>query len=355
MMNGVEAEPARSRGLSGYQQRMLVLAQSVAEVDLREFELEGVDVILASLRPRVSQLLEQTRTVLSEILRACDEAESPPESGISSAAGLQALRHSYLPFEKAIDGAMVAKLGSRRVVEEMAFVANLEIRQRQERIERAKSYTARDTLLAECDSALRRIRKALAAVDAALSESEGGVAALEFESELAASLSVREAYAKFRDRLAACTRSSQSTYQRLRLAGTQIAVFIGWDAYPKVRINDRLLLRDLQARILDWLRETPTDEVAGQRLWADLEAFMEMLTMVNRRQELVQHDAMLLRGLLALEDDELSSRFVQLLGSLLGRDSELDELLHSGSVPDAGRGREMLVRISQQLSCHGEF
>ncbi len=218
-MSSVGLGRTQGKSYSGHQRRLLGVAQAAAELDLREFEVANVDRILQSLRPRVWELLEQAGEVLSEIQRPCDEAQAPPKSGVSAAPPSEAPSDSPHDSKQAID----------------------------------------DVLLVECDTALRKIRRALAAVDAAMSEARGGVAALELESELAASLSVREAYARFRERLAACGRSSQSTSRRLRLA------------------------------------------------------------------------------------------------SLAGRDSELDEILHAGTIPDRWRGRAMLERVWRQLSRQGGF
>lgn len=147
-------------------------------------------------------------------------------------------------------------------------------------------------LLSACDSSLRRLRKALNAVDVIIASASSVPPLLDFSSELQTSLAVRRALAKFRARLGSDgPPTSESLRGRLRSIGTQIAILVGWDVHPELRVRDRLVMRGLQLRILAWLRgEGDASNPMGLRLWQGFVACVEMFSLVNRRQELVAHD-----------------------------------------------------------------
>ena len=95
---------------------------------------------------------------------------------------------------------------------------------------------------------------------------------------------------------------------------------------------DPLLIQlgELQERILEWLRpEQRSDEIAGARLWSDVVAFVEMLRQVNRRQELLAHDAHLVAQLVGLLEAAQGSQVPSLPGlqRLEGLDEALDAAL----------------------------
>jgi hypothetical protein len=133
-------------------------------------------------------------------------------------------------------------------------------------------------------------------------------------------------------------------------------MLVGWDVYPQLRVRDRLQLRDLQRRVLDWLR-SDRDATAGRRLWEDLVGFVRMLAQVSRRQELVEHDAKVVhdaRERLAVgshgvvPDDLLAA-----LTSLTGLDDDVDMLLASPEKARAGAWSPHLERLAQQLRSPG--
>jgi hypothetical protein len=315
-------------------------------IDIRAYEIAGIDRIAGELQPQTLTLVREGRTLLGSILEQCKHVD--PADWIAGEAATSTFS-SYLPFERAIDATM-ANLGSHQVVEEIAFIAQLELRQREERLERVRPSQGTTALLGECDSSLRRVRKALNAVDAAIATVESVPPLLGFTSELHTSLAVRRAYAKFRSRVKAGGEPSPDMLRgRFRGVGTQIAKLVGWDIYPEMRVQDRLLLRDLQQRVLDWLRGgADATPAAGLRLWQDLAGCIEMLALVNRRQELVEHDSAIVRAVSELIDaPELPERVWQDLRPLEGLDPELDQALQ---VPaDHAVLRSIIRRLAVQL------
>jgi len=333
--------------LAAFQEPIRSLVLRGNAVDIRAYEIASVDLIRAELQPITIALLGDAKALLGSILdhdAPADELSFDEEPGSAWA--------SHLSFDHEIDAAVASKLGSRRAVDEIAFIAQLELRQREDRLSRIRSNQGAVALLGECDSSLRRIRKALNAVDAAIARAESVPPLLDFTSELQTSLAVRRAYAKFCARILGDGEPTEATLRaRFRATGTQIAILVGWDAYPEMRVQDRLLLRDLQQRILDWLRGGPdASAAAGIRLWSDLAASIEMLTLVNRRQELIAHDGAVVRELFAKgEELEVDAVTLHALAAIEGLDKELDELLAAPQPPAADRLVGIVARLAIQL------
>lgn len=323
----------------------------VQGVDLRDFETATADTIWRDLVPLVITAVADARALIGRVLDACeavrDGQATPRDTGNPSSA--------FLPFDVAIDEAVRTGEGSLQAVDDIGFLVHLELRQRAERLERLSAGHGLLTLIGEADGALRRIRKGLAALDAAIASATGAAPTLDFATELRTSLVVRRAYARFRQRLVAGGEPTAGELRgRLRGAGTQIAVLVGWEAYPLLRVRDRLQLRELQGRILAWLRaEAAEDVVAGLRLWQDVAAFVEILAQVNRRQELVEHDtARIVTGLAALRGEARAAAEVHaLLAPLEGLDDDLDRLLATAAPADALR--PALERLGARLGVAG--
>ena len=349
---GSPCETLERTGLKRFQQAIYLIAARTNVVDLRAFERAPLELIVTDLQPATLLLLSDARTVLVAVSDWCSRASAPPIGPDDDPGRVAA---SYLPFEREVDAAVAAMGTSYRAVEEISFIAQLELRQRQERLERARAAQGPSSLLGECDSSLRRIRKALAALDAAIAKAEDTRPLLDFTSELQASLAVRRAYARFRcNVLGDGVPTPDSLRTRFRGAGTQMAMLIGRPVYRELRVRDRLLLRELQSRVLDWLRQGETAEIAaGTRLWQDLVSCVEMLSLVSRRQELVEHDAVLIERLLKelpaapSVEEEVPNHAWTAVSALEGLDWELDEALAERT---ANRGElvSMLLRLGPQ-------
>ena len=327
--------------LAGFQDPLCELAARARVVDVREAETLDPERARGALQPAASNLVADARGLVADILEACDAAEPDPERADTS-----------LSFERALDQVVEGGGASVAAVQDVAFLVQLELRQRAERVAQLGLGSTSLAVIGECESAVRRVTKGLGAIDQALSRAVGVPPRLDFASELQSSLMVRVAYAKFRTRMLVLGQPAADLHARLRAAGTQIAILVGREAYPLLRVRDRLQLRDLQHRILAWLRLEERDDVEGERVWQDVATFVDMLTQVNRRQELVEHDARLVAELVrALADVEgpLGSGLAGRLRPLRGLDDELDSLLASREDLRAGALRPMLAAISERL------
>jgi hypothetical protein len=343
--------------LSELQPVMGELLRRVQVVDMRTFETLAAERVWNELYPAALGLVREARAIVQRVLELCQVEEASVELiGEVPDAEVAA---PILPFERAIDAAVEGHLGSVSAVENMAFIVGLELRQREERLGHLTSASGVLALIGECDSALRRIRKGLCAVDVALAEACGVARGLDFASELQESLTVRAAYAKFRGRvLAGGTPTLAGVHARVRAMGTHIAMLVGWEAYPCLRARDRLQLRDLQQRILTWLLpENRSNALAGLRLWQDLVGFADLLVQVNRRQELVEHDGRLVRrALFMLRGGEplAGAAIADLLRPLEGLDDGLDRLLEAEPPASAPEFVERLEALAPRLGVSGE-
>lgn len=335
---------SNANSLARFQGALDALARRAVAIDLRGYEIADVERIAAELQPRTLGLVGEATELLGAVVAACEQL--PAEERIPEAN--TGAWNAYLPFEHAVDATLAAKLGSHQAVDEIAFIAQLELRQRGERLGRIRAAQGSAVLLGECDSSLRRLRKAMTAVDAAIANVEGVAPVLDFSSELQTSLAIRRAYARFRCQLVVEGSPAEVTLRaRFRAVGTQIAILVGWDVYREMRVQDRLLLRDLQRRILAWLRDdSASDE--GHRLWQDFAACVEMFGLVNRRQELIAHDRELVRALLARDAAGALAGDAawQAIAPLEGLDPELDTLLVSDTGPPLAAAVVVLRRLA---------
>jgi hypothetical protein len=334
--------------LGNFQPAMSELVEAAERVDLRDFETLSALQVRQKLHPVVFVLVQRARALVGSILDDCERHSAQMGARVE-------LEGPLSQFEHAIDAAVEAGDASIRAVEDVAFLVQIELRQREERLRRVSDASDALAVIGECDSALRRIRKGLGAIDVAIARAESSVPRIDFSSELEQSLLVRGAYAKFRTRLLSEGTPGTATelYIKMRAAGTHMAVLVGWKAYPLLRVRDRLQLRELQRRILSWLLpERRTDTLAGTRLWQDITSFVEMLAQVNRRQELLKHDARLVEQtlvLLADRDGTVDEPTLTSLAPLKGMDDELDTWLAAEGPRSVNGLRDRLRRLARDL------
>lgn len=143
----------------------------------------------------------------------------------------------------------------------------------------------------------------------------------------------------------------------LRRAGTRIAMLTGSEIYNQLREDDRFRIRELQERILDWLRDGDEHDARGGvlavQLWQDFALFVEMLRQVNLREELIEHDRKVMRA--AAEElrrggESEVNAVCDMLNSpigVVGLDDSLDDLLRRG--PSAAALLRELSRVRGSL------
>ncbi|WP_426756697.1 hypothetical protein [Myxococcus sp. Y35] len=296
-------------------------------------------------------------------LRRCEQLETrrllqepvPALRGavLAGARALGSVHAHYEPEEQ--DAATHADAGRQRIAD-LAFVARLDLGERLERLGAMTVSEAPWSVIATCGSARRRLFKCAAAVERALCEHEGLAPRLEglLTQELERSLKVRQAYVLFRRGL--LTRAEPTApwlLPVLRRAAVCFSELTGRDIYEDLRIEDRTELRRLQAAVLGWLNgEDGHAFESGRRLWQDVAVFAELLTQVNLRPELREHDQALLGSLLrSLEREATLSveRLAELARPLLGVDDVLDDCIENPTAVERTEWRETLERLASSL------
>ena len=349
MAAAVELDASWIEGIVHFQSSMLDLSARAVAIDTRSYEIATAETIAAELVPRVLELVGAALELSGSIL-VSNEPAHPTAGDVELEVNV--FRRTELPFEHAIDARVAGGKASRRELEEIVFMAHLEIRESEARLKRAFANPNAGMLLAEADASLRRILKGLSAIDATLASVAGVSRALEFTSELDSSLAVRRAYAKFFARIVAQGRpTARNLRARLRAIGTEIAIIVGSDVYRDLRIQDRLLLRELQQHLLAWLRSREEATTpSGVQLWHDLLGCVEMFLLVNRRQELVEHDRAVVRKVSAalrdLDDALIPEPVLEECRRLQGLDREIDALLAETERGSSARWRAALSRLS---------
>ncbi len=354
-----EGAPAPGQAaLKGLRAPLTEIVEEIGRFDIRGYEGWPAAELVTDLQPIAAGLVERAIAAIDEVIgetvarcAGASEAAAPLDRGASTDAELDDR------FEFALDSLVDQTDPTIQAIDDIAFVARLEFRQRRSRLAALTAERSRIDILSECERGLRGVRKSLSALDQIMSDTLGLPPGLGYESELQTSLRVRRCYARFRRQiLEGGEPGYDEVYPRLRAAGTVIAVLVGRDIYPELRIRDRLQIRELQDRILSWLRTGRDDLAGGIRLYQDLAAFVGMLTEVNNRQELVAHDAALVED----AHDQLTADAIdgerpippelfRRLDALRGLDDEVDELLDAAEPRDRAAWKSLLARLRARL------
>lgn len=316
---------------------LVEIVRRVDAIDVRGLEGAPVQRVWDELRPPVVTALDDALSLLARILRRYDgESIPPPPPG-------PAADQWNRGFDLGLD-TLVRQDPSRARVADLAFMASFELRKKKDALRTVEVGEDSWQLLEELDGARRRVKKTLTAVAAMLCEAEGFTPELGFASELQTSLATRQAYAKLRQSIGESEEpADDELHVRMRGVGTQIAMLVGRSVYADLRVGDRVEIRSLQARILEWLRTfAPSSEsyLSGRRLWGDLAGFARVLVQVSQRQEVLEHDAHVIAvASAALCGSETRGDFpaplIARLDALRGLDDELDGLLDARSVDRA--------------------
>jgi len=231
-------------------------------------------------------------------------------------------------------GAQISSELAAREIASLAFAGRGQIAESRDALAAAVKSRQIWVVASHADTGLRRIGKALIAVETAMREYEGLPALERHWVDLEVSFEIRRLYGQFRR---AALRGKpeaigEEQVREFKSIVRRISILRDLKIYPFMRIDDRLAIRQLQKRILAWLDQEVPDKEEGQRLWQDLVSFARLLGKVNEREELRQHDRRLVMQL----DNQFQSPQVAAaltatqqaeLQNLVGLDDELDEFL----------------------------
>lgn len=320
-------------------------ARRAEQVDMRAFEERPREALQDELLPMVRRVTSEGLDALERVLRAYEDlVEGDPEDDGPD--------NFYVEIDRVLQ-----EDGQGSHVADLAFMAHLELTDRAEVLAKAQPSWDRWRLLGECDSCLRRLRKAASAVERAIALDAGLEPQLEYLTETSLGRVIRAYYARFRREVAGDgPPEDDQVHERLHSAAVSIAKLVGRDFYGDLRVSDRAGLRDLQERLRRWLQgEDGFDPRAGRRIWQDLSSFASLLAQVNRRTELVEHDREVVAATLReLEQDhdpsaELPRQLLVSLERLRGLSDRLDELLAEPVTLGRGVWLRELRRLEREL------
>lgn len=302
----------------------------------------------------VSALVERSQALVSSALSTLDmvallcggAAQAPQTEAEAPAEGDHGDSRPPAPSEGLRDAVVLARIG---------------LRSRQRSLLALSGGATRLEQLSAAGSALRTIQKSLSAVDHALSDSERIPPSLRFYRDaVERSLLVRQHYVRFQRAVLRSGPPSPSELRgRLRLIGNTITQMLGLDVAAHLRTGDRALLIMSHARIRSWLSQSdngPAHVTVGLRLWQDLVNVATLLLDVNKREELVQHDARVvseaLRDLPSMEaswSEGGQGALVDRLRCMLGRSPPLDAILEGSAAAEIGEVRRLLEDLARTL------
>ena len=240
------------------------------------------------------------------------------------------------------------------MVADFASMAKMELKAKGESLTLIALNTNIWEIINLCEGCRRTITKVCVAVERTICEYERIFSQLvQWDiSQVEKSLDARRAFAKFRDALQTQIPPTEETfYARLKSAGFGIAVLVGEDVYPELRITDRFQIRKFQGEINDWVREHSEQDLSGSHdLWEDLSNFAEiLLAQINQRSERVEHDQKVLEETLSqLTDGQVNFNLKEPtcpLRSLSGRDEKLDRLIDNTEDHSALDWKQALERV----------
>lgn len=210
------------------------------------------------------------------------------------------------------------------------------------------------TYLENCERSLRSLRKSTSVVEGALTRYGHLPTRVDRAADLDCALRVRRRYATLRREIARASTQQLDIQRRLRAVVRSIAALLSCDEYPLMRLGDRRELRMLQFRIQSWLSADHPSETIGERTWEEVIAVVNLLSGVNRRSELMTHDAEILAGLAAVARSTDDPRTLRAgAAPLFGMDPALDLLLDI-HVPDS-HDRDCWQQVIAQLVAEREI
>ncbi len=335
-------------GFEEFSQRFHDLIGKTDSADVRVPEDSALIGLAADLVPTISGLLADGIALLSDV-----EAHYGLPPGAVE-----------IPDTLSQIGVQISLEYAARDLNDVAFFARTDLRSAFDNLTAAAAH--RDNLMAlatQCESGLRRVRKALVSVESAIHEFEGQPPPERSWFDVEISLQIRKLYWNLRRETAGD--DPRPLEQRLRSVLYRIVAFRELSIYPLLRVEDRITLRQLLKRILEWLNGDQRDPGIGGKLWQDLSAFADILVHVSLRQELMEHDLALVskayrtlfpygtataRRTPGTPPATVPGTLVGELQSLLGLDDELDRLILQGSDGKVADWRKPLRRLQTSLS-----
>lgn len=326
-------------------QKIENLLRQVDSADVRVPEDSALIGIAVDLVPVVIRQLKEGLEIMDEIqeLYGPDRLdEDLPEDDPFSLKGI---------------GFLISSEFAARDLTDLAFFASTELRGCLDLLTATSQRESVDleTVASNCEAGTRRLRKALVSVESAIYEFEQKEAPRRKWFDVEVSLQIRQLYWNLRRETLGRPAEEEHMAERLRSVVYRLVAFRELSVYPFLRIDDRIQLRHLLKRILEWLNSQNRSEQDGKRLWQDLVSFAGILVVISQRQELQDHDRdLVMRAFNTLyrripPPSMVPQDLLNDLDKLLGLDDRLDQLI-LGRVTHPMAWREPLLRVQEQFN-----
>ena len=245
---------------------------------------------------------------------------------------------------------------SAREVADLAFVGRSQLSEKRDGLQKAVEGKQLWAAASHASTGLRRIGKALTAIDVAITEFEG----LQLDwvpwVDLEDSLATRQVYGQFRRQILELEQEVQDDLPKgLKNASYRIAFLRKLHIYPYLRIDDRIAIKQLSRRIQAWLEDAGSNAEDGKRLWGDLVSFAHLLAKVNEREELREHDRRAVHNLVRRlfggpkPVERLDGELLEELTQLEGLDLAIDAVIQKPAGHSVASLREPLERLQENL------
>lgn len=322
------------------------LITKIDSADVRVPEDSALISLAADLVPGLTLLLREGIDLLQIVERYYDPGNLDDDGSEDSLESLLGI------------GQQISSEFAIRDLNDVAFFARNELSQCHDRLMETATQKRHGemALASHCEASIRRLRKALVSVESTMFEFENQQAPRRRWYDVEVSLQIRKLYWNLRNETRGLD-PNKPLEDRLRAVLYRIVAFRELSVYPLLRIDDRVNLRHLLSRILEWLNGDARSPAEGSRIWSDLEAFAGILVQVSHRQELRDHDlALITRTQQALfpydgrKAVEIPSVLMAELEGLLGLDDTLDHLILAANRRQIESWRQPLARLQGSLS-----
>ncbi len=306
------------------------IVDDAQKIDTRRYEEAKSAIIRVELLTTLGRLIARAQKLMVRIFEHYEAQHPEPASEETM---------PELSFETRLDQ-LVATGDAAQKIADIAFIARLELARKNHDLVHLATGTDSWELIAACASARRRILKSATVLERAICDHEGIPPECDwYITSTRRSVGIRRAYAVFRKALHVDDPpTARDIHTRIRRTGIAIAILIGRDIYEELKIRDRRMLREIQRRVLKWLRHnhgaSPAKSArAGIRLWQDAVGLANLLMQVSNRPELCEHDGQILVDVsrrLPVEDvgaGALPEETRDRLLALYGLDPDLDRCI----------------------------
>ncbi len=320
------------------------LIEQASKAEFRFPEDSALIAVAIDLTPKVSRLLRESHGLLSRVERAV--------AALAADEDPTALEE---PDSLTVIGELIASEVALQELGNLIYFATGELQVALGELEKAVT-TNRVLMMATlCESGLRSARRALVSVEAALYRFEDLAPPEHQWVDVDVSLEIRKLYRNLRQDIEAHGTDAEAVNEELvRAILYRLLAFRELRIYPFLRVDDRVHLRSLLKRMLDWLNSEERDRDRAGELWRDLTEFAQILAQVSYRQELREHDRQLVDYACRILFSDgappaVPDRLRDELQGLLGLNPDLDRLIDGPDEQSKEAWRLPLMNLLEEL------